>query len=614
MKSFLVALLFLALPAFSQTDGPVFTVINFIPPALDATGHTIAFGSTVSPDGTIGSNNDLYVGIKKLVENVTSVGLTSDGSRALFTDVVGAGERVAAVDTSTGAVQPLSVDTEGCIRPAVVCPACFFACVVTPHATVDGSKVLYAVRRNQPFYVVNADGTGLFHLPVYSGTLAPAPQRVISSKGVLAFMSAAPSGPTFAAAATDVYLINLDGTNLENITKFGNAAIFANNATISADGSTAVFETNYSGTAKPSPLTQIWEARQDGSPLRQLSSGPFGAWGPSISADGKTVVFLQSGQIKVVQLAADGQPVGQPVAITTLHHSIALSPAISDDGLRVAFLIGPELVPTFGVASPPSSLPSRPLEFPAGAVYEINTDGTGVTALYAPRAISPSGVVSAAGSRLPPSPGGIFSVYGINFTGDQIANAGGFPLPDVLAGASVLVNGSKVPLLSVSPRQVNAQLPQETPAQSGNFQVSFVDGTKTPAQETKIVATAPDLFLTASFQVAAFHAGTGIPVDRDHPTHAGETLEMYGTGLGATNPVVPAGQPSPADPVAHTIALPELRIGDVPALVLFSGLTPRFAGVYQVNIVVPGLSPGRYFVTLRDTAMNLNGEGTIAVE
>ena len=324
----------------------------------------------MSPDGTVGNNNDLYVGVSKLVENVTSVGLTSDGSRAVFTDVVAGGEAVATVDTTTGVVKQLNVDTEGCVRPELVCPACFFSCVVTPHATVDGTRILYAVRRNQPFYVVNSDGTGLVHLPTYSGTLAPAPQRVISANGRVAFTSAAPSGPTFAAAATDVYLIDLDGSNLQNLTKFGNSAIFAANAAISADGSTVVFETNYSGNAKPAPQTQVWVVRQDGTGLRQLSAGPDAAANPSISADGKTVVFMQSGLIDVVRLDSNGQPLGQPVPIATFKFSTSQSPVISDDGLRVAFLAGPA-------------------NSSAGAVYQVNTDGTDLTAIYAPRAVSP---------------------------------------------------------------------------------------------------------------------------------------------------------------------------------------------------------------------------------
>ena len=45
-------------------------------------------------------------------------------------------------------------DTQGCIRPLALCISCFFACVATPHATADGSKVLFAVWRTQPFFLV----------------------------------------------------------------------------------------------------------------------------------------------------------------------------------------------------------------------------------------------------------------------------------------------------------------------------------------------------------------------------------------------------------------------------------------------------------------------------
>jgi len=254
-------------------------------------------------------------------------------------------------------------------------------------------------------------------------------------------------------------------------------------------------------------------------------------------------------------------------------------------------------------------------------VYEINTDGTGLTAIYAPRAISPEGVVSAAGAFLAPSPGGIFSVYGINLGGDASQGAAGFPLPDELAGASVKVNGAKVPVLSVSPWQVNALLPQETVVQSCDFQVSFTDGTATPSQAVKVAASAPDLFLQRSqfspgdpTQAAAFHAGTGILADARNPAHAGEILELYGTGLGITDPMVAAGVASPADTPAQTVLKPKVQLGETSAEVLFAGLAPGYAGLYQINIVVPGgLGTGHYLVNLNVSVPN-SGLGTIVVE
>ena len=213
-------------------------------------------------------------------------------------------------------------------------------------------------------------------------------------------------------------------------------------------------------------------------------------------------------------------------------------------------------------------------------------------------------------------------MYGINFGGDSIMSAGAFPLPLALGGASVLVNGTQLPMLSVSPWQITAQLPQETPTQSSNFQASFADGVITPPEVGGIVTAAPALFVsqiqrggTTIYQAAAFHAGTAIPADDDHPAQAGEVLEMYGTGIGATDPAVPAGQPAPANPLARATLQPVVRIGDIEARVLFAGLTPGLAGVGQVNIVVPsGLKPGRYLVALESGDANPGALGTIAVQ
>src|SRR5438552_12957853 len=157
----LALLLLTSASAVGQPTIPVFVgpTINFLPPAIDASGRTLAFGSTVTPQGSVQNTIDLYAGPKKLAGSVTSVGLTSDGSRAVFTDMVADGESVGIVDIATGTVRRLKTDTQGCIRPLALCINCFFACVVTPHATADGNKILYAVRRNQPFFVVNADGT-----------------------------------------------------------------------------------------------------------------------------------------------------------------------------------------------------------------------------------------------------------------------------------------------------------------------------------------------------------------------------------------------------------------------------------------------------------------------
>lgn len=42
-----------------------------------------------------------------------------------------------------------------------------------------------------------------------------------------------------------------------------------------------------------------------------------------------------------------------------------------------------------------------------------------------------------------------------------------------------------------------------------------------------------------------------------------------------------------ANPLSNTITVPSVTIGGIPAPVSFSGLAPDFAGLYQVNALVP---------------------------
>jgi uncharacterized protein (TIGR03437 family) len=117
----------------------------------------------------------------------------------------------------------------------------------------------------------------------------------------------------------------------------------------------------------------------------------------------------------------------------------------------------------------------------------------------------------------------------------------------------------------------------------------------------------------AYWQAAVLHAGTGIIVDGAHPAAAGEPVEIYGTGLGIANPPVPAGTAAPLPP-AQTGATPQVLMGSKRATLLFSGLTPGTAGLYQVNAMVPsGLPAGRVPVVWQVGSVNSLSFGTIAV-
>ena len=569
-------------------------LINLIPPAVNADGSAVLFGAAMAPDGAVQKGTNLYLYTTASVRQLTSyagyfnltgvTSLTYAAGMAGYTALSGGpggAEEVHLLDIAKAADRTLAVDTTGCIQP--LCVGCYRPCVGPVHLSPDGTKVLYAVSRTQPFFVVNADGTGQTRLPVYVGALAPSPQRVISRNGVVVFTSAAPSGSTFAAAATDVYSINLDGTGLKQVTKFGNLLYFASNATISADGSVIAFQSNFSE-AGPGLDTQIWTARADGTGLRRVSQGPDSSVNPSISADGSVVTYLQSGQI------VRGTSIGP---LTKLSISAPQFPAISDDGTQVVFGLGPQ-----------NGVPAAVYRIPVDSATDLRSFQN----VYAPRFVNANGVVSATGYGVP-SPGSLISLYGVNLAADELTQAKDFPLPTSLNEVSLLVNGQAAPLLASTPWQINAQLPQTVAAGTVAFQIGYAGGVRLPAVSVAVQSSSPENFFFSFMrgllgavlgysQAAAFHAGTGVAADLDHPAAAGEILEIYGLGLGVTNPMVQAGVASPASPPARALETPRLQIGGKDAVVVFAGLEPGLAGVYQVNAIVPaGLLPGLHTVT-----------------
>lgn len=583
------------LAVFAQTADMPITLGRasvLLPPA--AGGSNVVFGSSLAPDGAVLPAVDLWVApldgaaVRRLTRfeggvfpglGVNSGAVTADGSRVAFSviDTPGRSEEVHLMDVATAVDRVVSVYTEGCIQP--LCVNCFFACVHTPHVAPDGSLVLYAVRAERPFFTVRSDGTGLTRLPVYSGTLAPSPQRAISRNGLVVFSSAAPYGPTFAPVATDVYVMGFDGKDIRAVTKLGSdSSLFARNATISADGVIVAFESNRDpDTGAAGKTTQVYVARTDGTGLKAIGPGAS----PSISADGSRLAFTRDGQIYTAR--SDGTGV---MALTAFRTSVAQDPAILEDGSAVVFSLGP------GSGA-------------RGAVYAVNTNGSGVHGVYAPRSLNLRGVVGGVADAAP-SPGSLFTAYGTNLAEDGITAAHAFPLPESLGGVALLVNGAPVPLLAVTPWQVNAQLPQLTPEGPAAFQLRFADSAQPAPVAADVRNFSPRMYTTAECK-AFYHPSSGLPADDANPAEPGEVLVSFWTGLGRTDPMVAAGVPAPAKPLALS-AEPQILIGGQAAKVSFAGLTPGFAGLYQVNLALPGgLKPGRHSAAWRDESGALRG-------
>ena len=75
-------------------------------------------------------------------------------------------------------------------------------------------------------------------------------------------------------------------------------------------------------------------------------------------------------------------------------------------------------------------------------------------------------------------------------------------------------------------------------------------------------------------------------------------MTVYVTGLGSVSPQIATGVPGRNDPPSSAINLVTANIGGQPATIEYSGVSPGFAGLCQVNLVVPQLAPGDYPVEI----------------
>ena len=197
------------------------------------------------------------------------------------------------------------------------------------------------------------------------------------------------------------------------------------------------------------------------------------------------------------------------------------------------------------------------------------------------------------------APGSIVSVFGRRFA-EGLNHAAQLPLDTQLGGVRLSIGGRDAPLFFSSDGQINAQIPFEVSSDSQPQVVirtglSGRSGAIAVPETITLAQARPGIFTTrqdGTGQGAILNQDSA-PNSATNAAERGSVIQIFATGLGATNPVVPSGQPAPGNPPALVTAAVEARIGGQPAAVQFAGLAPGFVGLYQVNVVVPAnLQPG----------------------
>jgi uncharacterized protein (TIGR03437 family) len=177
--------------------------------------------------------------------------------------------------------------------------------------------------------------------------------------------------------------------------------------------------------------------------------------------------------------------------------------------------------------------------------------------------ISSAGVENGAGTTPVNgvAPGSIVSIFGANLaTGTSVATSS--PLPQSLGGVSVMLGSSLLPLLFVSPSQINLQLPPDSQPGAATFTIVLAGALNVQAPFTA-VRDAPGLFsqiVNGQAFALVFHAD-GTLVTQAAPAQIGELLTMYGTGFGPTNPDRLEGFPLPASPLYNLVDPVSISVG-----------------------------------------------------
>jgi uncharacterized protein (TIGR03437 family) len=294
----------------------------------------------------------------------------------------------------------------------------------------------------------------------------------------------------------------------------------------------------------------------------------------------QTVTVTVVGLSRLFEATVSAPPNGKWLTVTpsAAATKATLTVAVTAKDLAAAVYNG---TVTLAVGGIPNSVVTIPVTFTIQAPAQKPT-------------ISAGGVINAAGAGNAIAPGTWVSIFGTALSSttrpwrdtDIVSGR----LPTALDGVSVTIDGKSAAVAFISPGQINVLAADDTV--TGLVPVQVKNAVATGDSVLALQQTAaPALFQALpSRYVAGVNAnGSNLTAAR-----AGDTIVLFGTGFGATQPPISATALVPAPLL---LAHPEeffVRIGGLDATIAYAGLISP--GVYQFNIVVPQVAAGDQLV------------------
>jgi uncharacterized protein (TIGR03437 family) len=292
--------------------------------------------------------------------------------------------------------------------------------------------------------------------------------------------------------------------------------------------------------------------------------------------------------------------------------SDAFAPSLSDDGRTLLYLSNrskPQIhIFTFDnffsrqLGSDRDGIASAILSGDGSTVYAVTLGGRLVKIPVATRTsqelIPRTPYLSSITSGSFPSPGKLSVLPGVGLT--DLSFTADPPLPESLYGISVTIQGRTALMQNVAPSALTVLVPSDVvPSANGTVTVpidvtlnspSPFDG---PHQDLYVPQYAPEFLpMPGQNTWAAAHQDWNGIVSADSPARPGEVIHGYAVGLGDTSPSVAFGHAAPSTEPLARLTIP---IGCNNVEVLFQGMAPGYAGVYQIDIRLPLVIPNGNF-------------------
>ncbi len=225
---------------------------------------------------------------------------------------------------------------------------------------------------------------------------------------------------------------------------------------------------------------------------------------------------------------------------------------------------------------------------------------TAMTTVLGPPRLVESCIAQSGSPNLsgPLAPGEIFSIYGAGFGPQQgvAAQPSGNKIGTELAGVQVFIEGTPAPLLYVSSTQINLIAPYLLDGRmAAHIRILAADVTSNEVV-LGVRQAVPEIFLnpavssSQTFPTAAILNQDGTVNSAINPAHVGDTVAMFVSGVGQTNPPGVDGEIPQA--AGGTPVLPITVQAAITTNVTYAGNAPGLvSGAVQVNFQIPQFNP-----------------------